>query len=273
VTRTNIFRAHREHTLARQAAEAMSGGPLPPDVAKGPRADGMGGIIRPDAATNEAALMLVKLTSDRARLREIQSIERKIEVKRDLLPEYQAWLDGLIAGADAMQPETRNDVLTTCMMWHIDTGDFSRALELAAVVFLAKIPMPSQFDRTAGCAVAEQIADAAMNAISAKADFDVDLISETMLITEAEDMPDEVRAKLFKAQAMLLERNASILEQAGGDGADGPAAAFSATLASAKDAAVRALALNEKSGVKALIGKIERTEKKIKAARVAASQA
>lgn len=272
MTRDNIFRAHRERTLARQAAEAASGGPLLSDAAEGaregaPRADGMGGIIRPDAATNEAALMLVKLTSDRTRLKEIQSIERKIEAKRSMLPEYQAWLDGLIDGASALPAETRNDVLTTCMMWHIDTGDFARALEIAAVVLLAKIPMPAQFERTAACAVAEQIADAAFAAVGGKGDFDVDLISETMLLTDAEDMPDEVCAKLFKAQALLIYRKADALLEAGGDAADGPAGAYSAALEATKAAASRALALNEKSGVKPLLAKVERAEKKLAKAR------
>lgn len=34
-------------------------------------------------------LMLAKLDADRRRLKDIQSIERKIEVKREILPEYE----------------------------------------------------------------------------------------------------------------------------------------------------------------------------------------
>ncbi|WP_312679170.1 phage terminase small subunit, partial [Escherichia coli] len=39
-------------------------------------------------------LMLAKLATDKRRLKAIQSIERKIEVKGELLPEYQPWVSG-----------------------------------------------------------------------------------------------------------------------------------------------------------------------------------
>lgn len=38
--------------------------------------------------------MLMQLAEHRRRLKQIQSIERKIEVKRQLLPEYAAYIQG-----------------------------------------------------------------------------------------------------------------------------------------------------------------------------------
>lgn len=45
----------------------------------------------------EYELMLVKLAADRRRLKSVQSMERKAEVKRGLLPDYAPWIDGVLA--------------------------------------------------------------------------------------------------------------------------------------------------------------------------------
>lgn len=264
----NIARAHRERTLAAQAAEAATGDPLPSVAAEGAVADGMGGIIRPGVAASEAALMLVKLHSDRTRLRQIQSDEGKEAAKREMLPEYQAWLDGLISAADKIPEGTRNDLLSTLTIWSIDAGDYARALELAEVVIARKIPMPAWFDRKAPCAIAEELAKAAFKAISAKADFDPDHIAAVQLLTEAEDMPDEVRAKLFKAAAQLTERRIDALLAS--NTGDGPAGELQALVASAQADAARALELHDGSRVKALIQKLARVAKKLADERVPA---
>jgi Phage small terminase subunit len=265
MTRDNIFRRHREETLARQAAEAAAGEPLPLVAAEGPRADGMGGIIRTDAATNEAKLMLVKLTSDRAALKTYQSGELRAKAKADLLPDYQDWLDGLIADPEALPVGERNDVLFYAMIWHLDCREIARALELAELVLARKVEVPSSsFKRTPGCLIAEEVAERAFDALRADAAyFDQDWIAQAMLLTEAEDMPDEARAKLFKASALFDERKIDALEAAGGPQADGSAGAYAALIFSAKASAVRALELNSGCGVKKLLEKLDRLAKKI----------
>src|SRR5690606_10379945 len=82
------------------------------------------------AGASSYELMLAKLDNDRRRLREIQSIERKIEVKRELLPDYDAWVSGTLEGGRGAQ----DDVLTSIMMWHIDTGHYDLALNIAEYV-------------------------------------------------------------------------------------------------------------------------------------------
>jgi len=263
----NIARQHYQKALARQAAEAAEGALSSPSVAEGTaRADGMGGVIRPDAATNEAALMLVKLTSDRARLKAIQSVERKVEAKREMLPEYRAWVTGLLEASDSLPEGQPNDVLTSCMMWLIDAGDVDAALRIAEPVLARKIPLPSWFDRQPACAIAENIAEAAFAAIRSEAGFDPDHIAAVQLLTEGDDMPDEVRAKLHKAAAMLSERSIDVLLESKVD--DGPAGLLPALLDQAKVDAARALELHPGCGVKALIQKLDRITKKIAAERV-----
>lgn len=191
---------------------------------------------RADATQYE--LMLAKLAEDRRRLHEIQSVERKIELKKTLLPEYDAWVEGALAGSGA-----QDDVLMTVMVWRIDTGDLSGALAIAAYAIKHKLSMPDQYKRTTGCLLAEEFAERAMRdlANAEPSEDDCRAIAKTLgavaELTAEEDMPDEVRAKLVKANGYALA------------GFDKPAAL---------ELLQRALALHDKAGVKKDIERLER---------------
>ena len=151
------------------------------------------------AATMEGAtnyeLHLASLTQDRLRLKQLQSNEGKAELKRQLLPQYVPYVEGVLAGGQGAQDE----VLTTLMLWNIDVGDFAGALDIADYVLKHKMIMPDRFDRTTGCLVAEEVATAALSAQKASGTFDLDVLTRTALLTENEDMPDQARAKLILA--------------------------------------------------------------------------
>lgn len=153
------------------------------------------------AATMEGAtsyeLQLAKLTQDRLRLKQVQSNEGKAELKRQLLPEYAPYVEGVLSAGNGAQDE----VLTTVMVWRIDAGDFEGALAIAAYVLKHNLVMPDRFERTTGCLIAEEVAEAANKALKADQPFDLDLIAETFALTAEQDMPDEVRAKLHLALA------------------------------------------------------------------------
>lgn len=262
----NIFRRHRERELARQSASvpaevpsagAGEGG-APPVHAALP-----GSQPGSEAPTGQAAIMLIKLTEDRRRLSEIQSVERKIAVKRDeLLPEYAAWIEGLLAAADDLPEGQPQDVLTTIMMWRIDAGDFDGALDIAAVVLAKAIPLPSQFVRTPACAVAEQIADAIiLDPVLAGSKR---IIEAVEALTNSHDMPDEVRAKLFKAYAVIAEAELKEID-AHGEAPDGPAGHAAALIDHGLTRARRALELDQNAGVKGLIKSFESRQKKLPA--------
>lgn len=149
---------------------------------------------RSDATAYE--LMLVQLNEDRQRLSDIQSVERKIEAKRQMLPEYEAWVQGALEGGQGVQ----DDVLTTVMVWRIDVGDLTGALDIAAYAVEHKLALPDRYKRSLGCVVAEEVADYALR----QGDDGVNQEELVCLIradeiTADEDMPDEVRAKLLKA--------------------------------------------------------------------------
>lgn len=149
-----------------------------------------------------AAQMRLRLQTDLRRLKDIASIERKIAAKREMLPEYDAWVAGLVA-ADVGVAE---DVLPTIMVWRIDTGDFAGALVLAEHVLKHNVPLPSRYERSAPALIAEEIATAALKAQSAGEAFPYDILERVAELTEDADMHDEIRAKLVKAIGVELMR-------------------------------------------------------------------
>ncbi|AQT95910.1 phage terminase small subunit [Pseudomonas azotoformans] len=138
---------------------------------------------------------LNQLLQDRLRLKAIQSNEGKAALKAQLLPEYIPYVEGVLAAGNGAQ----DDVMTTVMVWRVDVEDYSGALDIADYVLKHKLIMPDRFERTTGCLVAEEIATAALKAQKANGNFDLSILHRTVELTDAEDMPDQARAKLYLA--------------------------------------------------------------------------
>lgn len=157
---------------------------------------------------NRYELMLLKLAEDKRRLKDIQSMERKAEVKRELLPEYAPWVEGVLSGNQGVQ----DDVLMTAMIWSIDAGNLDFALEIARYAIQHRLTLPDQYKRTTACLIAEEISDIALRDLAATeaGTLIVDTnrlaaqLAQVDEITAEEDMPDEVRAKLQKAIGYAL---------------------------------------------------------------------
>lgn len=138
---------------------------------------------------------LNQLLQDRLRLKQVQSNQGKAELKRQLLPDYIPYVQGVLEGGKGAQDE----VLTTIMVWRIDAEDFNGALDIADYVLKHKLIMPDRFERTTGCLVAEEIATVALKALKVGESFELAILQRTAELTDAEDMPDQARAKLFLA--------------------------------------------------------------------------
>lgn len=185
------------------------------------------------ASANQYELMLMKLAEDRRRLKAIQSIEQKIDVKRQLLPEYTPWIEGVLDTQSGQQ----DDVLMSVFVWAIDTSDFATALRIATYAIEHKLVMPDQYKRDVACVLAEEIADQSLKAIEAGQPAALYCIAAAIGLTDGQDMPDEVRAKLYKAHGYAL-RQANELELA-------------------RASLTRALELHAKVGVKKDIERID----------------
>ncbi|MGD8174779.1 phage terminase small subunit [Marinimicrobium sp. ARAG 43.8] len=189
-------------------------------------------------------LMKVALLEDRRRLHDVQSIERKIELKRELLPQYQEYIDGVLDAGKGAQ----DDVLTTLMVWHLDVGQLNIAVAIGEYVLEHDLNTPEEYQRKPAAVLLEDAAEAILrkdikpvwkqgsieNRIIPDGDQGIDAVEDLKLLariaalTEKHDMHDQVRAKLFKAsgylQALLgdyrlaldnLERAKSLNEHAG----------------------------------------------------------
>jgi len=222
-------------TAARRAAEAEAADPL-------------------RHATGHE-LMLAQLADHKRQLKLIQSIERKAEAKRSMLPAYAAWVEGVLASGAGLQDE----VFMTVMVWHIDVGEFAAALPLAAYAIEHGLVMPDAYKRTTACLIAEEYAAMAIKTVQAGQAVDADALREVAELVADQDMPDEVRAKLHKAIGYVA--TAAV--------ADTPPEWQQAMRESALRHLRRALELHDQVGVKK---DIERLEREIKNAAPAGAE-
>lgn len=265
----NIARRHRERTLARQLASggapgAGGGAGSPPGSvpqATGPHATGDGA---PSAAKALESAMMVKLAADRARLKQVQSVEGKAALKAELIPEYAAWIEGLIIAADSLPEGEPQDVLTVVMLWAFDCDQLDHARYIARVVLARQIPLPAWIKRTAATAIAEEAAESALRSLRSTDPIRPDLLFQLrgfMDLVEGRDMPDEVRAKLFKAAAQVAEREIAQID-ATGEAPDGRAGAVAALAELGLGWAQRAIQLHPACGASGTRDKLKRRLKK-----------
>ncbi|MGL4921284.1 MAG: phage terminase small subunit [Aeromonas veronii] len=144
---------------------------------------------------NAYELQLMQLAEHRRTLKGIQSIERKIDAKRTMLPVYKPWIDGLLAADSGGQ----DDVLVTVTLWHLDTGDLEGALPMADYVIRHGLSTPDQYERTAPTLIAEEVAETAIKLQDAGNRPDLFLLISYLKLLHESDIFDQVRAKLHKA--------------------------------------------------------------------------
>ncbi|MEI2454564.1 terminase endonuclease subunit [Lysobacter firmicutimachus] len=193
-------------------------------------------------------LMLMQLAEHRRRLKTLQSVERKVEMKRRILPEYAPWIDGVLQGGRGGQDK----VLMTVMVWHMDAGNYGEALRIADYALRFDLAMPDDYQRTTATVIGDEIADAALNEQGAGMAFDLDVLTQAEALTRDADMPDEVRAKLHKALGIAH------MAQAGDPPYAGAAVAWAE---SAREHLRRALKLHDRVGVKKEIERLDRALK------------
>ncbi len=182
-------------------------------------------------------LMLLKLNEDKRKLKQVRSQERKAELKRQLLPDYAPWVAGVLAEGRGAQ----DAVLMTVMIWRLDAGDLSGALNIARYALRHKLATPESFTRPTPYLLAEDVAEAAMRAYTARQPVNGDHLLDVLELTALEDMPDQVRAKLHKITGYVLRAQ----------GENGPAL----------EHLKRALQLHSRCGV---IKDIERLERQLR---------
>lgn len=222
-----------QRTQLRKRAEAESARTAPPALMDG-------------LTTYE--LMLAKLQQDQLRLKQVQSNQNKALLKAELLPEYADYVAGVLAGGKGAQ----DDVFVTVMLWRFDAGDFAGGLQAAAYVLQHDLKMPERFNRTTGCVVAEEIAEAALRALKAGTAFDLEVTLQANELTARHDMPDAARAKLMLAIGRLYALK--VKDDASGEDLG--------NLVNSKEYLTKAISLYSACGAKKDLERVDRLLKK-----------
>lgn len=152
--------------------------------------------------------MRYKLGSDRARLKKIASMQRKAEVKAEILPDYLPYVEGQMAAG------LGDEVLTQVMIWAFDANELVTFAALARYALDNGVALPSEFARPLGAWLAESTAKLVMRIVDGSvntAELGEDKLTalhDLVLWLEREtaqiDMHDEVRAKLCRACGEIL---------------------------------------------------------------------
>lgn len=165
-------------------------------------------------------LQLAQLNNDRHRLKQIQSTEAKIQLKKALVPTYLPYVDGIIEANKSVQ----DVVFMTVLVWCIDVENYAKALEMAEFALVHNMIMPDRFERKTATLVTEEIANAFLKQLKTNAEVEINvlwnletLIENEDIPKEIRDMPDQVRAKLYVAlgKAELKSINAEIAKNDG----------------------------------------------------------
>lgn len=178
----SLARAHFHRTVAARESQAAAASPTAP--APGTLAD----------------RMLALLAMHYGTLKTLRSRTLKIEAKREMLPEYAAYIEGVIA-SDSGAPD---DVLTTIMLWRLDVADFDGALAIAAYALRHGLAMPATFNRDVPTTLVEEIADYAL-ALAEPSPEMAGPLGTALELTGDTDMHDQVRAKAHKALGLIFE--------------------------------------------------------------------
>lgn len=197
-------RRHRQQVLGRVLAASGSG---------------FGKALQPIAenenlspAELEVLQLKVQLIDHQASLKATKSQETKIALKREFLPLYAAWVDGVVQADQPPANEQAAELISTLMIWRIDAGDFAAAMPLVEFVLKHKVPMPARFDRDAATFVTDQVSEAALAAYD-KAEpgveaFPLEILAQVEDLVAGADMHDQVKAKLQKAIGRALATDA-----------------------------------------------------------------
>lgn len=181
-------------------------------------------------------LMQAALFEDYRRLKSTQSMEKKAEIKREILPKYAEYVSGVLEAGQGAQ----DDVLMRVMLWRIDAGDLAGAIAIAKYAIKHGLTPPDQFERGTAAIIAEEVADQVLKQLDEEGDSAplLEQLKEVETLTADADMHDQIRAKLHKALGYACRATGQL-----------------------EDAQVnleRALSLNDRIGVKKDLERLER---------------
>lgn len=150
--------------------------------------------------------LLKNLHDDKVLLKSVSSIADKVHIKKQALPAYQEWIDGITA-AGTVQADDR--IAATIIVWMIDCGLLDEAMPLADVLIHSGLESADEYSRSMPEIIVEQMADQIESGSEISAENLKTLIE--WATAKKEDglheinLADVIRAKLLKAAGEKAE--------------------------------------------------------------------
>ncbi len=150
--------------------------------------------------------LLKNLHDDKVLLKSVSSIADKVHIKKQALPAYQEWIDGITA-AGTVQADDR--IAATVIVWMIDCGLLDEAMPLADVLIHSGLESADEYSRSMPEIIVEQMAAQIESGSEISAESLKTLIE--WATAKKEDglheinLADLIRAKLLKAAGEKAE--------------------------------------------------------------------
>ena len=176
------------------------------------------------------------LGRDIARLKAVESVEAKIVLKRELLPQYTPIADGYLESGANYQ----NHLLFYCALWSLDVDDLEAAFKYFDNAVAQQQATPDNFNRDMPTIAAELIAEWAEREYKAERSASpyIDRVCERLDGGQWVVTTTIVTGKVYKVAGLLCERAGELKE----------ALAFYE----------KAMAANDKSGCKTRLDKLKK---------------
>lgn len=130
-----------------------------------------------------------------ALLKSIQSEKTREAEKARLLPEYSGHIEGVMAG------NSSSPIFAGLTLWAIDAGQLDQGAQMAVHAIKQKLTFDDEFKRTAPEVFAEEIAKRVLDGV----EISPDNLESLLTVLVDVDINDKIRAKLYKANAQLIE--------------------------------------------------------------------
>ncbi|MBB5320479.1 phage terminase small subunit [Marinobacter oulmenensis] len=147
-------------------------------------------------------LHYASMMEDMRALHDIESVQGKIERKRELLPKYEDYVAGVMEGGTGHQ----DDVIMNIMVWYLDTGQLEKGLDIAEYAAKHGLETPDRYQRSTAALVSEEVADFVLKERGEgeePAEY-LAQVSRALINFGESDMHDQIKAKLYKAHGYLL---------------------------------------------------------------------
>jgi len=151
--------------------------------------------------------LILQLIEHKAILKTFKATDAKISTKRDFLPLYIPYMQGIVEADTKVQ----DDLFVQVMIWIFDVQDYEALRVYLDYALKAGMSMPDGFKRSLLEFFAESLAEDIIkrNTLDAVAETDLFLIETTLswidtFDPEGKEIGDEPRAKVFKAAGLVF---------------------------------------------------------------------